>query len=471
MRRFVLSTITWAVAASAALAPAASAAPRSATTAPVEEALSPWVPVRLDLARPTGVCSHGGKLWVAGAGGQLRVSQDHGASFERVSTGARVELFDVHAGDGLIVAVGDGGTIRVSHDDGASWKAPSSNTEAWLDAVWGPPGSDEVFAVGDAGTIVRSLDRGLTWEVVHQGTVEDALADVWGIGGVVFAVGQRGSILRSADHGKSWSAVPSRVGVMLHAVWGPSAKQIYVAGNDRLLLSKDGGRSFRATGRPPGEVALSALIGQGKSLWLAGAGGEVWRSEGGKKWTMERDTSGADVTSLATLGSEVFAIQEGGGLMRRLEAAGDCVDWAPLPPLASCALVQPRVETGSQCPGAPGSAALTIGLPPPKSTEPLKRTIVGTHQLLRYRCASPARIDDVHQRLERAGFRTEHASRVALTASKAATWAEVRTTATGYDVEVVVESARKPAAKARPATKTSSSGGGAPAPVVSAPSS
>ena len=96
---------------------------------------------------------------------------------------------------------------------------------------------------------------------------------------------------------------------------------------------------------------------------------------------------------------------------------------------------------------------------------------VRTHQLLRYRCTTPAKLDDVHQRLQRAGFRTEHASRVALTASKAATWAEVRTTATGYDVEVVVESAKqKPAPKSRPATKTSSSGG-APAPKTSAPSS
>ena len=418
----------------------------SALAAPEQEAeLSPWVPVRLDLARPTGVCAHGGRVWVAGAGGTLGVSADRGASFQPVATGTRLELFDVHAADGLVVAVGDRGTVRVSRDGGSRWSAPESGTEAWLDAVWGS--GDALYAVGDAATIVRSLDRGASWQVVHSGLAQDALTDVWGVGGVVLAVGQHGAILRSADRGKTWRSVSSGTGVMLHAVWGASARQIYVAGHDRLLLSRDGGKSFRATGRPAGETPLTALAGQGKSLWLAGAHGEVWRSDSGKRWTHERepDAGGGDVVALASLGSELYAVQEGMGLMRRLASAGDCTDWPPLPALAGCQLVQPRAQgQGSMCPARPGAAALTVG------DAEARRTVVGAHQLLRYRCSGAAPLEAARARLTRGGFTLAYSAKTSFTASKGAAWAEVRKLPGGYQVEVVAAAswARVPEVKA-----------------------
>jgi cysteine-rich repeat protein len=113
-------------------------------------------------------------------------------------------------------AVGAAGTIV--HFDGVSWSAQTSNTTAFLRAVWAAA-PDDVYAVGDAGTVVHY--DGSTWSVEDPGTKLDLRAVAGSSGGDVFVLGAQAGLLHRDGTTGYWSPVNEPIaGSMMAAAGG-----------------------------------------------------------------------------------------------------------------------------------------------------------------------------------------------------------------------------------------------------------
>jgi hypothetical protein len=136
---------------------------------------------------------------------------------------------------------------RVLHYDGTHWTeepgfTSQDGSEAFtLESVWGSSAND-VFAVGGAfdGQFDRSLIfhfDGSSWQRMFvTGDVAPTLNEVWGASPTdVYAVGRDDVASPSAGvvlhfDGTSWTPVLQQEGLVLNAVWGSSANNIFTAG-------------------------------------------------------------------------------------------------------------------------------------------------------------------------------------------------------------------------------------------------
>jgi photosystem II stability/assembly factor-like uncharacterized protein len=165
----------------------------------------------------TGCCDHK-KLWVPGMRGEVRLSEDGGATWRIVTAGTDRDLNSLAVTrDGLdLWAVGEKGTIVHSSDGGNSWTTQISTIEKTLKSVWSSLDGDQVWAVGAGGVVLHTRNRGAKW-----------------------------ALLSSA----------SFAGVDLSAVVGePDGKSLWIAApgeNDtRLIHSSDGGETWRLFEQP-----------------------------------------------------------------------------------------------------------------------------------------------------------------------------------------------------------------------------
>ncbi len=127
----------------------------------------------------------------------------------------------VAAGAGMILTRSEAGW-------GVSWEGQET-----VAALWGPPGSDDLWAVGSDGLILR---RSLgVWTRQPSGTSEP-LHGVWGRNAMdVYAVG-RGTLLHF--DGAAWRALPSPDPGDLLAIWGAPTGELLVAkANGRVVTN------------------------------------------------------------------------------------------------------------------------------------------------------------------------------------------------------------------------------------------
>jgi photosystem II stability/assembly factor-like uncharacterized protein len=136
---------------------------------------------------------------------------------------------------------------------------------------------NEAFAVGEGGTILHSSDGGRVWS--HEPTaVDDDLHAVWGTvgraGARVWAVGDQGRILHQRAPGV-WAPQASGTEEDLHAIWGSSAEDLWVAGDEGVLLrSRDGGAHWQAVVSGTDED-LRAISGAPGGVFVCGEHGAL----------------------------------------------------------------------------------------------------------------------------------------------------------------------------------------------------
>ncbi len=213
----------------------------------------------------------GDALYVCGERGMLARSNDGGATFEPVTTGATICMNTILRGDGALWACGDFGAYQ-SRDDGQSWSKvdvlgeitrpqdsalgvllPSDKghlyiardgviQKASLDvgvALWAACATNEgtILAVGSSGAIHRSTDGGKRFQKVASGVITSLENVACTQGGLIVIVGQAGVILRSTDDGAHFERVPQRYteGWLFGAA--AMGDQVLVAGAERLILT------------------------------------------------------------------------------------------------------------------------------------------------------------------------------------------------------------------------------------------
>ncbi len=227
------------------------------------------------------------ELFVVGNMENILHSKNGGASFELQHSGQSQldAVWGSSASD--VYAVGWGApTLLHSANGGTSWESePSGTSGPPLQGLWGS-GASDILACDGIGEVLRF--DGASW--THQAVGASALSALWGSGTDRFAVGSVGGIYHSADSGKSWSAQVSGSTLLLTAIWGSSASELYVAGADGLgqssgaiLRSHDGGKSWQSTAT---NAPIWSLWGSGAGdVWVTGGGGTILHSsDGGTSW-------------------------------------------------------------------------------------------------------------------------------------------------------------------------------------------
>jgi photosystem II stability/assembly factor-like uncharacterized protein len=193
------------------------------------------------------------------------------------------------AGD-RVVAVGQRGHILWSDDRGANWKQAQVPVSSDLVAVHFPTPT-QGWAVGHDGVILHSADAGKTWTRQRDGRPDSAdvpLLDVWfqdeqkG-----YAVGGFGLLLQTSDGGAHWESIAASADnpkkLHLYAVRA-IAGQLWIAGEQGLLLKRDAGGHFAAVTLPY-QGTLFGVTGNEHAVLVHGLRGNVLRStDGGASW-------------------------------------------------------------------------------------------------------------------------------------------------------------------------------------------
>jgi poly(3-hydroxybutyrate) depolymerase len=97
----------------------------------------------------------GGKFWVVGDAGQIRVSTNGGTSWQTQVSGTAENLYSVHFADAQHgAAVGRRGTIVVTADGGAHWTARPLGKDVYLGAVW--VDATTITVAGEDGLVATS---------------------------------------------------------------------------------------------------------------------------------------------------------------------------------------------------------------------------------------------------------------------------------------------------------------------------
>lgn len=185
-----------------------------------------------------------------GDSGDIQVSNDRGAHFDSVASGAVTDLYGVAAAGTRIVAVGRGGTASLSTDQGRSFSLITPFTsDNLLSACGAVIGGSMTFFAGGNAQVWYSTDGGDSWNRYNlPAGATDVISLACLENGVVYAA-TAANVYRSTDAGASWSTEP---------VYPAGATDIVTFGDGRIAFVADSyGRAYR---RPPDGSSWSYLM-------------------------------------------------------------------------------------------------------------------------------------------------------------------------------------------------------------------
>ena len=190
----------------------------------------------------TSFTRHGATLYLDS--GDVYASSDHFSTLRQVPLGWPTSN-GVWADGGALHAFGGlrGGEIRRSTDGGVSWSTVfdgiAGSKSGHLDAM--VAGTRALYAIGNGcsvpacqGGVVRSDDDGATWRITRL-PVADLVAGLWAVNDAELFVGGA-ALQRSIDGGASFAPLTLPLTKQWHAIWGSSANDLYVAGDDGTVV-------------------------------------------------------------------------------------------------------------------------------------------------------------------------------------------------------------------------------------------
>jgi photosystem II stability/assembly factor-like uncharacterized protein len=230
----------------------------------------------------------GQDLVVAGQRGHVLRSEDGGHTWQQAQVPVSSDLLalsfpDLHQG----WAAGHDGVILHTEDGGRQWKRQLDGRTMGAQMV-------DYYAKRLQETSLSEAER-KTLETAQEDAkrfaaqgAENPLLDIWFANDQEgWAVGAFGLILHTADGGAHWEPLLDRIdnpkGLHLYSVRGV-AGQIYVAGEQGLLLRRNAEGRFEALAQPY-EGTLFGVTGDASVLLIHGLRGHALRStNGGVNW-------------------------------------------------------------------------------------------------------------------------------------------------------------------------------------------
>ncbi len=220
------------------------------------------------------------------------------------------------------VAVGSSGAYLVRRE--GTWEVDEIAQGRYLYGLW-DDGDSALLVVGYNGLVMRLTNP--AWQVLDSGLTH-WLQDVWTADcGRVVAVGKQGAVLIS-DGGGGWlNIAPALEGIDYTGVWGVSADDFFVVGDDGVILRYQAGRPWSVWWMQSG-MNLAAVWGVDTGdVFAAGAGGTVVHFDGERWETMATHTEialsdihGRNAQDICAVGQEGTIIHFDGIVWRVLDS-------------------------------------------------------------------------------------------------------------------------------------------------------
>lgn len=283
----------------------------------------------------------------------------------------------VRAGQRL-VGVGERGLIAVSDDEGQTWRQVPVPVSASLTAVRFVS-AQTGWAIGHYGVVLRSTDAGDTWvrqldgreaaqkmraaaqqrvaadptlpsaqaqlreaeRLVADGPDKPLLDLVFQDERVGFVVGAYNLMLRTDDGGQHWQAISERLdnpkGNHLYAI-SAQGRTLYVAGEAGVLFrSDDAGASFERLSLPYAGSLFNVTPLAGDGVLVSGLRGNAWLSaDRGRSW--QRLEGAPPVSFIAVVpgdeGQSPYLLNQAGQIYTVVGQQLQRLSMQPTPPVA-----------------------------------------------------------------------------------------------------------------------------------------
>jgi hypothetical protein len=173
-----------------------------------------------------------------GAGEGLVGYFDNGAqSSYRLGTSGSIQSIWGSSSSNVYAAASDGAIWNETHANGTWNKMITPNGTGMLNSLWGSSSTD-IYAVGANGTVLHNTGA-TAWTAQTSGTTV-TLRGVWadtpgsGYTADAYAVGDNGTVQHY--NGDKWINMPAPVSSRFRSVYGTSATNLYVVGDNGVVL-------------------------------------------------------------------------------------------------------------------------------------------------------------------------------------------------------------------------------------------
>ncbi len=228
------------------------------------------------------------KMIVVGGGGQIRLSNDGGATWHANNQSSHIGFQSVSFIDslhGLIAALT--GEIYHSSDGGLTWIQQTKLKTYRLSKIL-MVSADTAYVCGSAGAVFRSSDGGKTWDSLSSGEPFFIRNLYFQNSKTGYAIGDSGMILKTINAGNSWTIQPTDSNFKLLGINFLDSLHGAVCGQSGYAyITSDGGKKWlrnlidfttQQTLVSINWHSLSSLtaFGVGGGLFISKSGGVAW---------------------------------------------------------------------------------------------------------------------------------------------------------------------------------------------------
>jgi photosystem II stability/assembly factor-like uncharacterized protein len=168
------------------------------------------------------------------------------------------------------------------------------------------------YPSSDDPSIFKSTDGGVKWKPAGRGVTGGILSLISLPSGALMALGKDGGFWRSTDGATTWTKGGEGLPAKDVRALAAGESTVFVAAKDGLFRSDDGGTTFAKSDKRA--LRAVAIDGSG-NIYIASDEGVARSTDGGKTFSAFSDgLTNADVRSLASAGTRLYAGTAGGGV-------------------------------------------------------------------------------------------------------------------------------------------------------------
>ncbi|MDZ4746413.1 MAG: T9SS type A sorting domain-containing protein [bacterium] len=267
-------------------------------------------------------------LFVGCSDGNVYRSGNNGTSWDRANSGLANTQVNVIAGLANVVYAGtDGAGVFRSVDHGYTWT--SVNVNAWDNTILALEITDAVLFAGTyVGGIYKSTDAGRTWKNVNTGITNRTVTDFVIHRNEAYASTYKG-VFKSSDDGETWSEVSNGLTNTTVSVLAADNNALFAGTSTGIFRSTNSGKNWTLSNKGlPLNAGVHAFLVTESGVFAASWRGMYYSSNGGTSWSgVYSGLANGGFYSLSAHGGTLFA---GSTTIGMLQSITNGNFWTPL---------------------------------------------------------------------------------------------------------------------------------------------